>query len=650
MLVEDPFLLLYCKELRRSHFFGAQLKTANPGDAKLNRSKRAVQLMLFPNLHFRANRMWISPRVCSVNIGDCAPAFDHWQAFSRRLAKEPPSKHAHLYWLPLTVQPERLVEQLNRSVQTPELAARVKLGLTQIGADARVASLQSQKGNLGSNDNNFQAKASAIIAIGVCLVYLAFFPALINSIDGNSMLAVSESLVTGKGFTVPLVPGLGRIGRGGAYYSIWYPLLSIIALPMTAVGVFISHQLGLPQHYVAGIFALVLSPIITAMTAFLVAMLAARLGATTAGALLAALGFAFGTIALTYSRQFYADPLLSLLTAAGIYFTFSDDSRERSAAVAATLLAVLAKPTGIVLGPCLGAYLLCTGKSFSKWIAPIAGTAGGLLIYCVYNWVRFGHVLDFGLRPPDRFTLSVAPSALAGLLFSPGRGLPWYCPAVIAVAAVPAAILMRWRSALILTIAAAYLAEYSVCTMWAGGDSWGPRLLLPVLPGLMALAGQIEQRRRWVLVALTAAGFAINAPNLISFYEGYYQEANAAGVSEQARLWDPRYAPLVRIWDASWHETVDAIRNADNVRALVHQSGAFTNDEIVQPVGTKVSVASVKNPRALKIINLWWWMLPAVRIPRAVGAAFSLILLLVGIWLIAGALALARDDVRVAHS
>lgn len=441
------------------------------------------------------------------------------------------------------------------------------------------------------------------------------------------MVAVAESLVTKHGFTVP-IPGLGAIGRHGLYYSMWYPLMSILALPPVAIGVFVSHRLGLPQHYVAAMFALTLSPILAAATALMVALLARRLGATTRGSILASLAFAFGTIALAYSRLFFADPLLALLTVTGIYLTLGGNSRG-TAAVA--LAAVLAKPTGIVLGPCLGGYLLCKRRPTARWMAPLCGTAAGLLIYFVYNWIRFANPLNFG--QPGHFSLSVVPIALAGLLMCPGTGLLWYCPAIIAVAAVPpAAIFKRWEGALILAVAGAYLAEHSVWGYWEEPWSWGPRLLLPGLPGLMAFTALLERRWRWLLVALTIAGFIVNAPTLISFYERYYQEAAAAKISDEARVWNPRYAPLLRIWGAAWRETADAYHDADQVGTFVHQAG-------------NVPLASnVESSRALRIVNLWWWMLPAVRVPRIAGAAVSLALLIIGLWLIARALARAPDD------
>jgi hypothetical protein len=291
---------------------------------------------------------------------------------------------------------------------------------------------------------------------------------------------------------------------------------------------------------------------------------------------------------------------------------------------------VLAKPTGIVLGPCLGGYLLCKRQPAGRWTAPLCGTTAGLLIYFAYNWVRFADPLNFG--QPGHFSLSVVPIALAGLLMCPGTGLLWYCPAIVAVAAVPAAIFKRWESLLILAVASAYLAEHAVWGYWEEPWSWGPRLLLPGVPGLIAFTALLERRRQWLLIVLTIAGFIVNAPTLISFYERYYQEATAAKVSTEARIWNPRYAAAFQIWGAAWRETADAYENADQVGAFVHQAG------------NAPLAASVESSRALRIVNLWWWMLPAVGVPRIAGATISLALLIIGLWLIARALARAPDD------
>jgi hypothetical protein len=475
------------------------------------------------------------------------------------------------------------------------------------------------------NRSQSSTRALWLCAVGILLVYAAFFPAVIYSVDGNSMVAVAESLVTGHGFSVTNA-GLGVPGVDGLYYSMWYPLQSVLAAPLVAIAVYLSRTVNLPQHYVAAMFALLLSPLIGAATALTVASLGRRLGASSRGCVAAALAFAFGTIALVYSRTFFADPLLALLTVAGICFALDRNSGRASATAA---LAVLAKPTGIALGPCIAAYLLCKRSGLAKWLLPLCGTAAGLLVYFGYNWMRFRNPLDFG--QPNTFSLRFAPIGLAGLLASPGAGILWYCPALIAMAGLRREVFRRWESALVLLVAAAYLIEHALWLHWEGGWSWGPRLILPAVPGLMAMTALLERRRRIWLAVLTAVGITVSAPTMVSFYERYYQEANAANISPQARMWEPRYAAIFQVWGAASRETADAYQNADRAAEFARQAGS-------------TPAATVNDSRALRIVNLWWWMLPAVGIPRAAGAAVSLLLLLSGVCLIAAALARAPDD------
>src|SRR5215472_19341614 len=264
------------------------------------------------------------------------------------------------------------------------------------------------------------------LVFGFALIYLAFLPPGIYSIDGNSMLGVAESLVTRHSIAVP--PGLGVTGPDGQTYSTWYPLLSFLAVPLVAVAVPISHSFHVPLHYVAAVFASALPALFTAATVGLVALIAVQLGSTIAGARRAALAFGLGTMAIVYARTFYADPLLSLLFTAAICLTLTRAPLKVLLAGLLALLAVLAKPTGILLGPLLCLYLLLKKEPFRVSVLPLAGSTLGLLCYFSYNVVRFGNPLNFG--PPNPFSLILIPAGLAGQLFSPGGGIIWYCPPV----------------------------------------------------------------------------------------------------------------------------------------------------------------------------------------------------------------------------
>ena len=64
------------------------------------------------------------------------------------------------------------------------------------------------------------------LAAGIFLFFLACLPPTNFSRDGNSMLAVAESLASQGTFAVS--PANGERGADGRYYSVWYPLLSVL--------------------------------------------------------------------------------------------------------------------------------------------------------------------------------------------------------------------------------------------------------------------------------------------------------------------------------------------------------------------------------------------------------------------------------------
>ena len=198
------------------------------------------------------------------------------------------------------------------------------------------------------------------------------------------MLAVADSLVARHNVAVPA--GLGIPGKGGLIYSSWYPLQSFLAVPVVAVALKASSVLHVPVHYAESLSVTVLPALYTALTVPLVYLLALSLGSADMGAWVAAFTYGFSTFALAYTRDFYADPLLAVLMAAALLLTFEQGAWWMI--LSATALAVLAKPTGIILGPVLSAYLFWKTRRF--WLSLLAG-----------DWKR--------RRPRDVFSLQFLP-------------------------------------------------------------------------------------------------------------------------------------------------------------------------------------------------------------------------------------------------
>jgi hypothetical protein len=465
------------------------------------------------------------------------------------------------------------------------------------------------------NNSNVRRLAWGL-ALGTGLIYLAFLPPGIYSIDGNSMLAVAESMVTRHNLTVPI--GLGIPGRDGQIYSSWYPLQSLLSVPAVLAASGASRLLHLPLHFVSAAFAGVMPAVFTAATVALVALISLQLGSTLEGARRAALCFAAGTIAMVYARTFYAEPLLTLLAAGGIYLVFVRSKRTILLAALVALFAVLAKPTGILLGPALSAYLLLKKTPTGLGLMPAVGGGLGLLLYFLYNLLRFGDPLTFG--QPWIFSLSALPQGIAGLLFSPGRGIIWYCPAaIVAILGFRKAWKTKPLEALLIAaLFVGFLGLHSAFLNWHGGWSWGPRFLLPVLPGVMALTSLLEKKAAKGLLALSFLGFLINAPTLVSYYERYYAEANEQGISDSQLYWSPSRAPLFHAWGAASRVITDA--RSQDVRELFNQRSTPSR--------------TVASSRALRVVALWWWVLPIVHIPRFVGFVCSLAMVIWGCWVL----------------
>jgi hypothetical protein len=124
---------------------------------------------------------------------------------------------------------------------------------------------------------------------------------------------------------------------------------------------------------------------------------------------------------------------------------------------------------------------------------------------------RFDSLLRSGYHE-QRFSHSLL-SGTYGLLLSPGRGIFIYVPMLLAAIAVVPRLRSRDRvlGILAITLLVARVLFFARWWSWYGGDVWGPRFLVPVLPAFApSLAAALE---RWPrspsFTAAKAAGGAL---------------------------------------------------------------------------------------------------------------------------------------------
>ncbi len=146
----------------------------------------------------------------------------------------------------------------------------------------------------------------------------------------------------------------------------------------------------------------------------------------------------------------------------------------------------------------------------------------------------------------------------------------------------------------------------------------GPRYLLPAIAGLCAVTGLLEGKGKKVLILLTAAGFLLTVPTMFSFYERYLSELTAQGLRFPRSLHGPcpalRFCTHGRLHFASYVmlETATCARSSVNTAGLLKRLSR----------------------RALRVVAVCWWVLPAARVPRWPGFLITLLLTITGVWLI----------------
>ncbi|HEX9775821.1 MAG TPA: hypothetical protein VGB83_09610 [Actinomycetota bacterium] len=305
---------------------------------------------------------------------------------------------------------------------------------------------------------------------------------------------------------------LGRHGQAVSKYGIGLPLVSIpfyvVAKPLAKAGPGGSED-KVYQAVVASAMPLICAALVVALYVF-----ARRLGSGRRWALLASAGGFAGTFLLPYSKSFFSEPLVAL----GLVVAFERALARRPGWSALGLaVAIVTRPQSLVLLPLL-AFVWWRRNGARGLVGASAPLAAAAAIVAFYNWARFGSILEFGYGG-EGFTTPLLTGA-RGLLIDHRASVLLFAP-VLAVA--PWALARLWRRD---ADAAVLLAGNFVVTFvmtatwwsWAGGWSWGPRLLIPaVAPLIPAVApwAQERARRGRAVAALLAIGFVVSAPAML---------------------------------------------------------------------------------------------------------------------------------------
>lgn len=401
---------------------------------------------------------------------------------------------------------------------------------------------------------------SWLVFLFLLSVYLLTMGKTILSSDGWAMFATAESFVRrGKlDMNQFLWMGLqqGSFGPDGNLYSRKGLGVPLLALPLVWSG-FKVPGFGLIKT------ALLLNVFITAASGAILCRLVIELGYDERTAIAIALLSGLATPAWAYAKTFFSEPLISLGLLGCAYFLerFRTTGQWQMlfAAGATGALAPLGKTVYLVFTPvmALPAWFFIKQKrvihQIALAIAFLTPQALAVFLILVYNYIRYGSPLATGYLPEESFS-AIWWQGILGLTISPGKGLIWYAPVLLALPWAGIRFFQRHKvlGFYIYALAVGHVLLFGKWFMWHGGDSWGPRFLIPVLPLLMvplAEGWHILSIRKLILT-LGLAGLVLQIPGL-SLPLGVHREwlqAQGFPLYAPETFFKPQLSPLIASW------------------------------------------------------------------------------------------------------
>lgn len=344
-------------------------------------------------------------------------------------------------------------------------------------------------------------------------------------------------------------------GREGQFISKYPLVVPLVVTPLYLPAVRYLDAVAWDPHVfdkVARIMEKLCASLIAAASVGLLYMLLRRRSEPSMAAMLS-LVFAFGTTAWVISSQaLWMHGIAQLLIIGAMWLLTGPCTTVRAAMAGLTCALIAAnRPPDAVFAAVLGVYGLFWAQE--KWGWFVAAGTLPVLFTVAYNLGIAGHLAG-------AYALSVHSSdfndhfleGVAGLLFSPTRGLFVYSPFLLFV---PCLFLRALREprvrGLTLALCAAMVAQVVGYAMvdWRQGIAWGPRWLTDMVPLLIwmlpPIVAALSRSGRVLFGAACAAAVAIQAV-------GAFWYTGATDTAILTAKVDDRMQPMWRLGNAAF--------------------------------------------------------------------------------------------------
>ncbi len=393
-------------------------------------------------------------------------------------------------------------------------------------------------------------------------LYLLTGSGHLHSIDDAIQLSVAESIVEQRSLEAKYIRDNPARPAADKKYSKYGIGQSLLYVPFVIAGNLTARIYPRrTAHQFTVFYASFLNALLSALTCWVLFLLAADLGISLRASALLALIHGTTTIQWPYAHDAFNMTAtgLALLACLTLLRRGRADDNHRLILLAGCALAggILTRLTLVLALPGICLFLLserlwlnlAAVRRLAALLLPIALAA---LLILGLNWFKYGGPFQSGYEGEVPFDTPLW-LGLAGFLFSSGKSIFLYSPVLLVAIVAFGRLLESDRRFAVLThgTVLVFLLFYSRLDYWHGDWAWGPRYAVPwtallILPLGFVLGRwqQLSKAKRSAIILLVATGFTIQTVAIAIDYQVQMELMQEQGNMDK-RLWRPGHSPLV---------------------------------------------------------------------------------------------------------
>jgi len=314
------------------------------------------------------------------------------------------------------------------------------------------------------------------------------------------------------------------------FYSKYGIALAIIFIPYILAGKALAGLTGLPARDVIEFILSFYNVIFGALSCVLIYWLTLKFCDSHRIALLVALLFGLTTLAWRYSLSDFSEGTQTFLLLLVIYLLLKNTSQSILQSSLFCGFLILLKVFYIIFLPIFLAYIFVINKKNNRWSKVfifVVVNAVSIVFLLWLNYYRYKNILEFGYGPERAYLQGIV--NVFPLLFSLNKGLFIYSPILCfsIFGYVKFLKLYPKEAWFFLALISLNLFLSSIWHSWEGGWSWGPRLLVPMVPlYLIPICFLFPMRNvltKSILAVFITISFLIQGMSVMGNYHEYLE-------------------------------------------------------------------------------------------------------------------------------